>query len=112
MVELTPLVAAGALVADSLLETAVATPSAAAPFDGTVKADAIKGHGGNDILSGGAGKDVMNGGVGDDTIDARNPSRTQRIATTSLRVGSSGTDYVHCGRGYDTVFVDLGLAHK
>lgn len=75
---------------------------------GTQRGDTLLGLGSADLLRGGRGGDLMKGGRGDDRIfagagfdEVRGNAGNDRI---DVRDGKP--DYVDCGGGTDTIFVD------
>ena len=73
--------------------------------------DKIYGDGGNDRISGGPGTDLIHGGSGDDEIrpDAGNDHVFAGPGNDNIHAFAGGDfDYVDCGPGYDTAFVDKG----
>jgi Ca2+-binding RTX toxin-like protein len=69
------------------------------------------GSAGNDTLTGGAGNDVIDGGAGDDEIrpDAGNDVVHAGAGNDSIHAfGGGHHDYVDCGPGKDTAYVDKG----
>ena len=60
--------------------------------------DDLFGNRGGDTIWAGKGSDEVRAGRGDDVIHAEGDNRP----------GSTNTDFIDCGPGYDTVYVDSG----
>jgi len=73
-------------------------------------ADTTYGYGGGDTINGSTGNDFLHGGAdGDVIIGGADNDRTRgEDGNDSLRVAgdTSNRDYVNCGAGSDTAFVD------
>jgi Ca2+-binding RTX toxin-like protein len=113
------LLAGGVVLAKAITCTAGVTCTGTEKADqitGSFDADIIKARGGNDTIDGGNGSDTINGGRGSDTItDIGNVPDVDTITggkgndSIDVREGAAlndNPDFVDCGPGTDTVFID------
>jgi len=119
VVAVTLLVVGGVVLAKSITCTAGVTCTGTKRADqitGSFGADIINGRGGGDTIDGGNGDDTINGGGGNDTIsdigvvpDVDTIKGGKGNDIIDVREGAAlndNPDFVDCGPGTDTVFVD------
>ena len=113
------LLVGGVVLAKSISCTAGVTCNGSKKADtitGSIGADTINGRRGNDTIEGGTGNDTIDGAGGNDTITDADPGVPDIDTITGgkgddiidVREGdvNDAPDFVDCGPGIDTVFID------